>query len=345
MKSKKIKVLIVDDSTLFREVLSSGVESDPNIEVVGKAIDAYDARDKIMQFHPDVIICDVQMPGMNGIEFIRQLLPVYPIPVIVVSTVNNAVFDAMNAGAIDFIGKPDVNSDYSVNEFIAGLVEKVKIASTTKIFKQSFNKMPIIRPTINSIIKNDSDKIIAIGASTGGIDAIEKILSPLHSNVPCIVIVQHIQAKFSASFAERLNNNLPLTIKEAETGDIIETGKVLIAPGDFHMRVIKRGNEHVVECFQGERVNRHRPSVDVLFDSVAETYGKNSIGIILTGMGGDGAKGLLSMRNKGAKTIGQDEESSLVYGMPKVANNMGAVEQQVSLKDIPQTIGALLQKL
>lgn len=254
MKSNKIKVLIVDDSTLFREVLSNGVESDPNIAVVGKAIDAYDAQDKIMMFQPNVIICDVQMPGMNGIEFIRQLLPVYPVPVIVVSTVSNAVFDAMNAGAIDFIGKPDVNSDFSVNEFVKGLVEKVKIASTAKVTKQTLNKtvnkIPIIRSTTNSVVKSDTDKIIAIGASTGGIDAIEKVLLPLHLNVPGIVIVQHIQPRFSSSFAERLNNNMPFTIKEAETGDIIKPGKVLIAPGDFHMRVIKRGNDQVVECFR-----------------------------------------------------------------------------------------------
>ncbi len=345
MKSNKIKVLIVDDSTLYREVLSSGVASDPSIEVVAKAINAYDARDKIMMFHPDVIICDVQMPGMNGIEFIRQLLPVYPIPVIVVSTVGNAVFDALNAGAIDFVGKPDVNSDYSVNEFIDRLIEKIKIASTAKVTKQTFGKHQILRPTIHTAFRNNTEKIIAIGASTGGIDAIEKVLSSLHSNVPGIVIVQHIQPRFSASFSERLNKILPLTIKEAETGDVIQTGKVLIAPGDFHMRVIKRGNDHIVECFKGERVNRHRPSVDVLFKSVAETYGKNAIGVILTGMGGDGAQGLLSMKKKGARTIGQDEASSVVYGMPRVAYDIGAVEQQVSLKKIPEVIGTILQEI
>lgn len=345
MKSNKIKVLIVDDSTLFREVLSSGIATDSDIEVVAKAINAYDARDKIMKFHPDVIICDVQMPGMNGIEFLRQLLPVYPIPVIVVSTVGNAVFDAMNVGAIDFVGKPDVNSDYSVNEFIDRLIEKVKIASTAKVTRQTFDSHLILRSTIHTAFKNDTEKIIAIGASTGGIDAIEKVLSPLHSNVPGIVIVQHIQPRFSASFSDRLNNILPLTIKEAETGDVIQPGKVLIAPGDYHMRVIKKGNDHVVECFEGEKVNRHRPSVDVLFESVAETYGKNAIGVILTGMGGDGAKGLLSMRSKGARTIGQDEASSVVYGMPKVAYNLGAVEQQISLKKIPQAIGAILQEI
>lgn len=342
--NKKIKVLIVDDSSLFREVISNGLESDTNIEVVAKAVDAYAAEGMIGRLRPDVLVCDVQMPGMSGIEFIRRLLPKYPIPVVVVSMVSSAVFDAMDAGAIDFVGKPDVNSDYSVNEFIEELIEKVKIASRVNIKKQLNNKGQTISNLAKPYMDIATDKIIAIGSSTGGIDALTKVLSPLQTNLPGIVIVQHIQANFSASFAERLNGILPHKIKEAETGDLVEPGTVLIAPGGRHMRVRRRGDDHVVECFDGKKINRHRPSVDVLFESVAEAYGENSIGVILTGMGDDGAKGLLAMRKKGARTIGQDKESSVVYGMPKVAYNLGAVEHQVSLKRIPQTITSILQE-
>lgn len=336
---KKIKVLVVDDSMLFREVLSRGISSDPYIEVVAIAVDAFDARDKILEFQPDVMTCDVEMPKMNGIEFIRRLLPQYKLPVIVVSTVSEAVFDAINVGAVDFVAKPDVQSAKSVESFINDLIVKIKIAAVAKV------SMPKSISSINSVTgeTSDTDKIIAIGASTGGTEAIYRLLSHLPKNTPGIVIVQHIPPIFSRMFAERLNNYTNLKVKEAQTGDFLENGKVLIAPGDKHMTIRKVGSMYKVECFYGDKVNGHCPSVDVLFESVAKACGNKAIGIILTGMGYDGAKGLLSMRKSGARTLGQDEKSSIVYGMPKVAYNIGAVEKQVSLDNLQQKLFSMLR--
>lgn len=336
---KKIRVLVVDDSMLFREVLSIGISSDPNIEVVAKAIDPFDARDKILEFQPDVMTCDVEMPKMNGIEFIRRLLPQYQLPVIVVSTVSESVFDAMNAGAVDFVTKPDVQSARSLEEFINDLIVKIKIVATAKISIQK-STTAVNNNTPETL---DQNKIIAIGASTGGTEAIFKLLSHLPSRFPGIVIVQHIPPIFSKMFAERLNNSTHLIVKEAQTGDFLEQGKVLIAPGDKHMRIRKVGNRYKVECFHGDKVNGHCPSVDVLFQSVAKECGNNAIGIILTGMGYDGAKGMLAMRKAGARTIGQDEKSSVVYGMPKVAYSIGAVEKQVSLDNMQSILFSILK--
>lgn len=336
---KRIKVLIVDDSVLFREVLSKALSSDATIQVVATASDPYDARDKIIKYEPDVMTCDVEMPRMNGIEFIRRLMPQYPLPTIVVSTVSGAVFDAMNAGAVDFISKPDLRSVNSVEAFINDLILKIKIAAASKIqntYSENSDKKSY------SSIKTNQNHIIAIGASTGGPEAIYRILKELPSNLPGIAIVQHIPPDFSRMFAERLNNTTGLNVKEAQTGDMLENGKVLIAPGNQHMKVLKRGGKYSVECFEGDKVNGHCPSVDVLFESVAKEVGNNAIGIILTGMGYDGAKGLLSMRRKGARTIGQDEASSVVYGMPKVAFNIGAVEKQASLSNIPRVLCSML---
>jgi two-component system chemotaxis response regulator CheB len=338
---KRIKVLVVDDSIVFREILARGISSDPNIEVVATASDPFDARDKIIEFEPDVMTCDIEMPKMNGIEFIRRLMPQYPLPVIVVSTVSEAVFDAMNAGAVDFVTKPDIQSVKSVEAFLNELIIKIKIASTANVSHWKGNNASQ-QKVINTNV-DTGNKIIAIGASTGGTEAIYKVLKPLPPGTPGIVIVQHIPPVFSRMFAERLNNSTQLQVKEAQTGDYVERGRVLIAPGDQHMRIKKVGDKYKVECFKGDKVNGHRPSVDVLFESVAKEAGSNAIGIILTGMGYDGAKGLLSMRKKGARTIGQDEKSSVVYGMPKVAYNIGAVEKQVSLEDIPQVIFSMLR--
>lgn len=336
---KKIKVLIVDDSALFREVLTKAISSDASMQVVATAGDPYDARDKIIKYEPDVMTCDVEMPRMSGIEFIRRLMPQYPLPTIVVSTVSGAVFDAMNAGAVDFISKPDLRSVNSVEVFVNELILKIKIAASSRI--QNTHMESSDKKGFGPIHTNHN-QIIAIGASTGGTEAIYRILKELPSNLPGIVIVQHIPPDFSRMFAERLNNTTGLNVKEAQTGDVPEVGKVLIAPGSQHMKVIKRDGKYVVECFEGEKVNGHCPSVDVLFDSVAKEAGSHAIGIILTGMGYDGAKGLLAMRRKGARTIGQDEASSVVYGMPKVAFNIGAVEKQASLSNIPRVLCAML---
>lgn len=343
MTEKKIRVLVVDDSLIFREVIARGISHDSMIEVVGKAVDPFDARDKILQLKPDVMTCDVEMPKMNGIEFIRRLLPQYPLPVIVVSTVSKAVFDAMNVGAVDFVTKPDVQSPKSVENFINDMIAKIKIAAHANV--KVVQQKPAQSSGVVAWNKLDSNRIIAIGASTGGTEAIFNILKHLPATIPGILIVQHIPPVFSRMFAERLNNQTQLQCKEAQTGDYVEQGKVLIAPGDQHIRIHKVGDRFKVEAFQGEKINGHCPSVDVLFESVAKEAGSNAIGVILTGMGYDGAKGLLSMRRKGARTIGQDEQSSVVYGMPKVAFDIGAVEMQTSLSSIPQILFSILRQV
>jgi two-component system chemotaxis response regulator CheB len=334
---RKIRVLVVDDSILFRKLITVGISSNPNIEVVATANDPFEARDKIIKYKPDVMTCDVEMPKMSGIEFIRRLMPQYPLPVIVVSSVSGVVFDAMNAGAVDFVAKPDLASTNSVESFIYELISKIEIAANAKV-NTDVKEIAEISPNQEL----DANKVIAIGASTGGTEAVYKILKSLPANTPGILIVQHIPPMFSQMFAKRLDDFTLLSAKEAETGDYVEQGKVLVAPGDRHMRIKKIGSRYKVECFEGERVNGHCPSVDVLFESVAKECGANAIGVILTGMGYDGAKGLLSMRRKGANTIGQDEKTSVVYGMPKVAFNIGAVEMQASLEEIPKIIYSLI---
>lgn len=338
MPDKKIKVLIIDDSFLFREILSKGLSADPEIEVVAKASDAFEARDKIISCEPDVITCDIEMPKMNGIEFIKRLLPQYPVPVIVVSSITNAVFDALLAGAVDFVAKPDDKKD--VQTVISDLREKIKVAARARvkvIRKGKQEKSDIPEDFVQS-------RIIAIGASTGGTEALFRILKQFPNTIPGIVIVQHIPPVFSAMFADRMNKQTSLYVKEAETGDLIEQGKVLIAPGNRHMKVVKYGRKYKTDVFEGSKVNGHCPSVDVLFESVSNACGKNAIGVILTGMGRDGARGLLKMREKGAITFGQDEKSSVVYGMPKIAYEIGAVGNQLGLDEIPNAIMALLKK-
>ncbi len=336
--NRKIRVLVVDDSLLFREVIARGIETDPAIEVVAKAADPFEARDKILEFEPDVMTCDVEMPKMNGIEFIRRLLPQYSIPVIVISTVSEAVFDALNAGAVDFIQKPEVQSPKSVESFLLDITSKIKVAAKAKIVANTS-----VAANILPKLSTSTNKIIAIGASTGGTEAIFSILSKLPAEMPGILVVQHIPSVFSKMFAERLNNQTKLKVKEAETGDWLEQGRVLIAPGDKHMRIKRVGEKIKVETFQGEKVNGHCPSVDIMFESVAKETGSNAVGIILTGMGYDGARGLLTMRRKGARTIGQDEKSSIVFGMPRVAYEIGAVEKQTSLDKIPLTLIEMLK--
>lgn len=336
---KKTKVLVVDDSMVFREVIRRGISSDPLIEVIAVAVDPFEARDKILMYHPDVITCDVEMPKMNGIEFVQRLLPQYSVPIIMVSSVSEAVFDAMNAGAVDFVVKPNIQSPTGVETFIRELIIKIKTASVARVEPQKV--VTEVNTVIGNVVHN-SNKIIAIGASTGGTEAIYSILKSLSPTIPGIVIVQHIPPVFSRMFAERLNNQTQLQVKEAQTGDYVEQGKVIIAPGDQHIRIKRIGDRYRVECFQGDKVNGHCPSVDVLFESVAKEAESHAIGIILTGMGYDGAKGLLAMRRKGARTIGQDEQSSVVYGMPKVAFNIGAVEKQTALVNISQMLFTML---
>ncbi len=341
MTRKKIRVLVVDDSMVFREAIIRGISMDPDIEVIAKASNPFEARDKILEYEPDVMTCDVEMPKMNGIEFIRRLLPQYSLPVIFVSGLSEAVFDALDAGAVDFVAKPSEKSADNMQKFIQELITKIKIATGAKVKQQTMENLK----TVNVGGNFPSNKIIAIGASTGGTEALHSVLMQMPETIPAIVIVQHIPPVFSTMFSIRLNNQTVLKVKEAQDGDYLEPGSVLIAPGDQHMRIKKIGNRYKTEVFFGDKVNGHCPSVDVLFESVAKEAGNEAVGVILTGMGYDGARGLLAMRRKGARTIGQDEKSCVVYGMPKVAYDIGGVERQVSLSDVPQAIFySLMQK-
>ncbi len=342
---KKIKVLVVEDSYMFRNVLVNGLNADPAIEVVATAGDPFEARDMIIKYEPDVMTLDVEMPKMDGIEFLRKLMPQHPMPVVMVSSLNDKVFDALNAGAVDFVNKPKGMTKEQLGNFIHNeLVTKVKIASTAKLGNLKRRKYGECMGVESTLTGSYEGLVLAIGASTGGTDAIYSVLTGLNGDAPGIVITQHMPPGFTMMFAERLNNHTKFNVSEGKTGDVIKAGHVYIAPGNKQMKVVKVGGKYQIECYEGPRVNGHCPSVDVLFDSVATTCGKNAIGVILTGMGGDGAKGLLKMRQQGALTIGQNEESCIVYGMPKVAKELGAVVYQVDLKDIPDKIHGLLRK-
>lgn len=338
---QKIRVLIIDDSLVFRETLARGIGKDPGIEIVGTAADPFMARDMILQHEPHVLTLDVEMPKMSGIEFLKRLMPQYPLPVVVVSSVSNNVFDALNAGAVDFVTKPNVTRQGGLEGFINELIIKIKIASTAKV--GSSKSSVVVKHTSNESVSANGYDLIAIGASTGGTEAIYEVIKAFPRDMPGVVIVQHMPPVFTRMYAERLNNSCRMEVKEAQNCDIIIPGRVLIAPGDFHMKVKKGNTGYYVECKKGERVNGHCPSVDVLFNSISEINGLTAIGVILTGMGYDGAKGLLNMKKKGAYTIGQDEPSSIVYGMPKVAYDIGAVLRQTSLEEIPDMILSVLQ--
>lgn len=340
-----IKVLVVEDSIVFRELLVQNLSKDPAINVVATARDPFEARDLILAHKPDVMTLDVELPRMNGIDFLRKLIPQYPLPVVVISSLSDKVFDALNAGAVDFVAKPAVSSRTQLEDFIKNeLLVKIKIASTAKI--SNIKKTVMMQQEQSHPTVAQSNVVVAIGASTGGTEAIFSVVKEFGTDIPGIVCVQHMPPKFTEMYAKRLNDQCRIQVKEAETGDRVLPGHMLIAPGgDRHMRLVKVNGVYQVEVKAGPRVNGHCPSVEVLFESVAKVAGANALGIILTGMGGDGAKGLLAMRRAGARTIGQDESTCVVYGMPKVAYDMGAVEYQEKLNDIPQKTYALLNKM
>ena len=334
---RKLKILVVEDSYVFRELLIKCLKAEPMFEVVAYATNPYEARDAIIKYEPDVMTLDVELPRMSGIEFLRKLMPQYPIPTVVISSLSNSVFDALEAGAVEFVNKPSgLNAEQLFNFMQTELVTKIKIASTVKVGKLKKLREPERKPVMSA--KGKDIHMIAIGASTGGTEAICQVIKQFDTDIPGIVVVQHMPPGFTEMYADRLNNTCKVAVKEAKTGDVIRPGQVLIAPGDAHMKVIKLGGMYKVDCTPGEKVNGHCPSVDVLFNSVAKTAGANSVGVILTGMGGDGSKGLLNMKRAGATTIGQDEASCIVYGMPKVAYDIGAVDYQRPLSDIAQKV-------
>lgn len=332
---KQIKVLVVDDSILFRKMISQGLNQDTEIKVVATAGDPFQARDMILRFEPDVMTLDVEMPRMNGIDFLRKLMPQYPIPTVMISSLNEAVFDAMNAGAVEFVNKPaDIQTEKLAEWVRDELITKIKIASTVKVGR--YQKTAGAK--VVSSGRSYKNKILAMGASTGGTEAISDVVSKFKEDIPGTVIVQHMPPGFTKMYAERLDKQCKVKVKEAENGDLVEQGKILIAPGDRQMRLVKSGGIYRVEVREGDKVSGHCPSVDVLFHSVAKAAASDAVGVIMTGMGADGAGGLLAMRRAGAKTIGQDEKSCVVYGMPKVAFDIGAVAYQVSLENIASKV-------
>lgn len=346
MERKKIRALIVDDSMLFREMLSRFIGEDTHIEVVGTAGDPYEARDKILELRPDVVTLDVEMPRMNGIQFLKRLIPQYPIPVVVVSALPLNAFEAVEAGAVDFVKKPVVKSPNDLKIFSMELRTKIIIASTARVIRRDplasqavLPKSPVLTEAAG---KRHGSTILALGASTGGTDALQVVVERLPKDSPPILIVQHMPAGFTKMYAERMNRVCPMEVKEAEDGDRLRPGLAIIGAGEFHMRLAKDAKGYYITSQRGEKVSGHCPSVDVLFHSVAEAAGENAIGAILTGMGGDGAKGLLAMRKAGAYTIGQDKDSCVVYGMPMVAYNIGGVCEQAPLTKISDII---IQKL
>jgi two-component system chemotaxis response regulator CheB len=333
MADKRMRVLVVDDSLFMREFISSKLSEDAGIDVVGKASDAFEARDKIIDLSPDVMTLDIQMPKMDGIEFLRKLMPQYPLPVVVVSAVSSRVFDAMDAGAVDFITKSALRNEQERQHFISELAVKLKIASIAKVGQHKHSPMRDIiagRSSGNA----SSNELIAIGASTGGTEATLTILKNLGNDLPGIVVVQHMPPVFTRLYSERLNNTCAMEVKEAKDGDEIKPGRVLIAPGGLQMTVARRGSRLYVTCMEGEKVSGHCPSVDHLFLSISRLKGIKALGVLLTGMGSDGAKGLLAMKNAGAYTLGQDKKTCVVYGMPAVAASIGAVDLQLPIESM-----------
>ncbi len=340
-----IRVLVVDDSPLIQKILSRGLSKDPALEVVGVAMDPYQARDLIVQLNPDVMTLDIEMPRMNGLEFLRRLIPNYPMPVIMVSTLSQEgaqiTFDCLAAGAMDFVCKPSGGQSGDTESMLMDLRAKIRGVVRGHLTAPTAAASTTSAPTAVKII-GASHKLIALGASTGGTEATRKVLRALPPQIPGMLIVQHMPPGFTKAYADRLNSECAIEVREAMHGDIIHPGLALIAPGGQHLSVRRKVGEYQVICQPGEKVNWHCPSVDVLMDSVAIHAGKMATGIILTGMGNDGAKGLLAMRQAGARTMAQDEETSIVFGMPKVAYECGGAEQLYAIDRIAPNLLELL---
>ena len=339
----KIRLMLVDDSLFFRTFLTTRLQKEPTFEIVGSFADPVEALNKVTVTRPDVIVVDMEMPKMRGNEFIRQLLPKHPrVKALVVSALSGNVFDAMQAGAIDFIAKPGSRSGFDEAQFIQELIQLIKVAAVAHTKEELAKARPQApaRPgappsRISSLSKASTKSIIAIGASTGGTEAILEVIKNFPAQTPGTVIVQHMPPVFTKMYAERCDKACNMTVKEAQHGDRVEQGKILIAPGgDQQMYVRQDAKGYYINLIAGAKVSGHCPSVDVMFDSVAKIAGRNAVGVLLTGMGADGAQGLLTLKRSGAHTIGQDEASCVVYGMPMEAFKMGAVTEQLSLTAI-----------
>ena len=336
--TRPIRVLIVDDSAMVRHILEEELARDHNIQVVGTAPDPYIARDMIVQKKPDVLTLDVEMPRMDGITFLRKLMQHFPLPIIVVSSLTpkggEMAMEALEAGAIEVLCKP--SSAYTIGDMSIELIDKIKAAARVRVKKRIAHKPASIVPSHRLSMTCTTNKVIAIGASTGGTDALRSVLTALPGNAPGIVITQHMPEHFTRSFAERLNSLCAIEVKEAEDGDTVLPGRALIAPGNYHMLFRRSGARYYIQVKTGPLVSRHRPSVDVLFKSAAKYAGANAVGVIMTGMGRDGAEGIKVMHDSGAKTVAQDEASCVVFGMPKEAIALNAIDHVVSLRKIPE---------
>ena len=364
--NKKIKVLIVDDSAVVRKILSSALGKYKDIEIVGTAPDPFIARNKILQFKPDVLTLDVEMPKMDGITFLHKLMVHYPIPTIMVSSLTqegcDATLKALEVGAVDFVAKPSSRLGSDVEHVIEELYTKIKHAAKAKVRVRQKDKVggngnnnhslstdskpPSSiqnKSTRNYTVFKGTNKIIFIGASTGGTEALKDVLIKMPPDSPAIAIVQHMPEMFTKAFATRLDSLCSITVKEGKDGDSLIPGQAIIAPGNYHMSVRKNGAMYRIETNQDSPVHHQRPAVDVLFDSASKYVGPNAIGVIMTGMGSDGATGLLNMKESGAKTIAQDEDSCVVFGMPKEAIKLGAADKIVPLNKIPESILTLLK--
>lgn len=344
--SKKIKVLIVDDSSFMRQALTQILSSDPSIEVVGAAHDPYMARDMVKQLNPDVMTLDIQMPKMDGLTFLEKVMTLRPMPVVMISTQTesgaSATIQALELGAVDYVAKPSEDLTRSIADLAQEIKEKVKVASRARVRPLVKSTEKIVASDVSNV--NVHHKIIAIGASTGGVEALSDIICALPKRTPPILITQHMPEKFTTSFARRLNTLADIMVVEAEEGHKLMPSTVYLAPGNKHMRLAFINGNYVIRLDDGPLVSGHKPSVDVLFHSCAEVCPKNVIGVILTGMGRDGAEGLKHLRESGARTIGQDESTSLVYGMPKAAKDMGGVMQELPLNQIPKKVMELCQE-
>jgi two-component system, chemotaxis family, protein-glutamate methylesterase/glutaminase len=346
----KIRVLTVDDSALMRQVLATLLAKDSAIEVIGSAPDPFIAREKIKALNPDVLTLDVEMPKMDGLTFLEKLMRGRPMPVVMVSSLTEAgcqtTLRALELGAVDFITKPKIDLREGMEEIAQDLIAKIKAASVAQVRglraggtgdQKAHLSLPAASPSSTAMIKT-TDTIIAIGSSTGGTEAVKDVLEVLPPNTPPILITQHMPERFTKTWADRLNSLCRISVKEAQDGDSVLPGHALVAPGGYHMVLERSGARYTVRINQDPPVNRHRPSVDVTFASVARYAGANAVGVILTGMGGDGAKELLTMKQAGAFTIAQDEASCVVFGMPKEAIKAGAVDKVLPLGDIAGSI-------
>jgi two-component system chemotaxis response regulator CheB len=344
---RRIKVLIIDDSALVRTMLTKILGADPTLEVIGTAPDAFVAREKIKLLNPDVLTLDVEMPRMDGLQFLRNLMRLRPMPVVMCSSLTQRGADvtlaALELGAIDFVAKPKVDVAHGLEEYADELIKKVHVASMARV--RTLGSRPaqltasaILRRPAPELRYRTTDQIIAIGASTGGTEAIRVVLAAMPANAPGIVITQHIPRAFSGQFAARMDACAQMSVKQAEDGDLIQPGHAYIAPGDQHLMVVRDGARYRCRVSDDAPVNHHRPSVDVMFHSVAENVGRNAVGVILTGMGADGSRGLKEMRARGAHTLAQDEKTSVVWGMPGASVAIDAVDRVLPIDEIADAL-------